>query len=454
MERAISTPSSCVDGYCSKELGEGVPHSREGTLSHEEGKGGEKNLGPEVCKVGAEGLRAVTFDRVKEATDVDEELLELRDVIINGQELNAERLSHYKRYMGEFTVLDGVIFSGNRILIPRSLRQEVLEVLHMAHQGVTGMYHAAQHSVMWPGLHDDLEGVRRACDSCNVNARSNSNLPPRPIEDPEYPFQMISMDYFTEKGKQWLILADRYSGWFCLRYHPGEATNKGLREFLREIFARFGIPDQLASDDGPQFRAKETEDFLRRWGVSHRTSSSYNPHGNMRAETGVKTAKRTLTDNTRSDGSPNWEKIHQAMLQYRNTPMAGLGASPSMLLFGRRMKDLLPVKLGKPNMMESWVECKEAREVGMRHRYHRGAERWSEHTRDLPSLELGQHVMVQNQRGVGKQAKKWDRTGIVVECPGYDKYSIRMDCSGNVTDRNRKYLRAFTTDHKINPSSL
>merc|ERR1712055_43557 len=39
---------------------------------------------------------------------------------------------------------------------------------------------------MWPGLHDDLEGVRRACDSCNVNARSNSNLPPRPIEDPEY----------------------------------------------------------------------------------------------------------------------------------------------------------------------------------------------------------------------------------------------------------------------------
>ena len=60
---------------------------------------------------------------------------------------------------------------------------ELLDVLHMAHQGVTGMYHAAQHSVMWPGLHDDLEGVRRACDTCNVNARSNSNLPARPIED-------------------------------------------------------------------------------------------------------------------------------------------------------------------------------------------------------------------------------------------------------------------------------
>merc|ERR1712030_315053 len=101
---------------------------------------------------GAEGLRAVTFERVKEATDADEELLELRDAIIKGQEVDTERLGHYKRYMEEFTVLDGVIFNSNRILIPRSLRQEVLDVLHMAHQGVTGMYHAAQHSVMWPGL--------------------------------------------------------------------------------------------------------------------------------------------------------------------------------------------------------------------------------------------------------------------------------------------------------------
>ena len=69
-------------------------------------------------------------------------------------------------------------------------------------------------------------------------------------------------------------------------------------------------------------------------------------------------------------------------------------------------------------------------------------------------MELGQHVMVQNQRSPGSLAKKWDRTGVVVECPGYDKYTIRMDGSGNVTDRNRKYLRAFTPDHNIKPPSL
>ena len=68
-------------------------------------------------------------------------------------------------------------------------------------------------------------------------------------------------------------------------------------------------------------------------------------------------------------------------------------------------------------------------------------------------MELGQLVMVQNQRSPGSLTKKSDRTGVVVECPWYDKYTIRMDGSGNVTDRNRKYLRAFTPDHKINPPS-
>ena len=57
---------------------------------------------------------------------------------------------------------------------------------------------------------------------------------------------------------------------------------------------------------------------------------------------------------------------------YRNTPIAGLGALPVMLLFGQEVKDLLTVKPGKQNMLDGWVRCKEARKIGMRHRYKRG----------------------------------------------------------------------------------
>ena len=52
--------------------------------------------------------------------------------------------------------------------------------------------------------------------------------------------------------------------------------------------------------------------------------------------------------------------------------------------------------------------------------------------------------MLQNQHGGRKIAKKWDRTGLVLENLGYNKYRIKVDGSGRVTDRNRQYLRQFT----------
>ena len=58
----------------------------------------------------------------------------------------------------------------------------------------------------------------------------------------------------------------------------------------------------------------------------------------------------------------------------------------------------------------------------MRKRFVRGLERWSAHTRDLLPLSPGSRVMIQNQHGAGKIAKKWDKTGIVIEDLGFDKY--------------------------------
>ena len=59
------------------------------------------------------------------------------------------------------------------------------------------------------------------------------------------------------------------------------------------------------------------------------------------------------------------------------------------------------------------------------------------------ALKVGQHVNIQNQRGAGKVARRWDRTGVVVEDLGYNKYRVRIDGSGRVTDRNRQFLRLF-----------
>ena len=75
----------------------------------------------------------------------------------------------------------------------------------------------------------------------------------------------------------------------------------------------------------------------------------------------------------------------------------------------------------------------------MSKRYGRIKEDLDRHAHPLPPLQIGNVVQVQNQRG--KDPLKWDRSGTVVECHGNQQYSIKMDGSGRVTLRNRRFLR-------------
>jgi hypothetical protein len=245
---------------------------------------------------------------------------------------------------------------------------------------------------------------------------------------------MIVADYCTIKSRTWLVVADRFTGWVSV---------KELITILREMFSTFGVAEEMASDHGSLFRSAEMEQFLARWGVRHRTSSEYNPHSNLRAETAVKTAKRLLMTSTGSDGSPIWDKVCQAILQHSNTPVRELNLSPAQLLFGRPIRDFLPVRPGQYSPADTWIDCREKRELALRHKISLGGERWSEHTKPLPDLQPGQHVFIQNQRAVGNLAKRWDKTGVVVEYQDNDKYAVKVDGSGRVTHRNRKYLRSF-----------
>ena len=110
-------------------------------------------------------------------------------------------------------------------------------------------------------------------------------------------------------------------------YFPREATAKELITIVREMFTTFGVAETISTDHGSQFRASEMEYFLTRWGVEHRISSDYNLHSNLRAETGVKTAKRLLMTSTKFDGSPDWDKVSQALRQHRNTLIRDLNLS-------------------------------------------------------------------------------------------------------------------------------
>ena len=384
----------------------------------------------------------VSWDMVKEATCRDETLTHLKELLKSGMpEIRDVRqdVRPYHRYASHIYEVDDVVMMGNRIIIPTSLREQLLDSLHAAHQGVGAMCERARDSIFWPNISVDITRVRNSCEHCHRMAKSNAMEAPEEIIPPEFPFQKICCDYFTFNSKNYLVLVDRYSNWPIAFKEPGTAEN--LVNRLRDIFETFGVPEELTSDGGPQFTAGVTANFLESWGVHHRLTSTAHPHANSRAEIAVKTVKRMLQSNTNATGSLNIDSFQRAMLIYRNSIDPETKTSPAMALYGRPIRDPIPAPLGKYCPHQTWQETLSNRERALAKRHSREREKWSLHTRELKPLDIRDHVYVQNL--VGNNPLKWERTGVVVEVLPFKQYKVKLDGTGRVTLRNRKHLRKF-----------
>ena len=121
-------------------------------------------------------------------------------------------------------------------------------------------------------------------------------------------------------------------------------------QVLRSVFAAHGLPDQLVSDNGPQFTSEEFTCFLRSNGIKHTLTAPYHPATNGAAERFVQTLKRAILAG-RNDPRPAQHKLASFLLSYRTTPHSVTGISPSVMLNGGRPKTVLD--LIKPDVSDT-----------------------------------------------------------------------------------------------------
>ena len=370
----------------------------------------EDDLVASLCST-LESRLPITWQRLKEETTSDDDLQLLLTTIEEGfppkQADMPPNIRSFHIHRPHLYTVDGVAVYKDRVVIPASLRADCLHYLHSAHQGTTLMQSKADASVFWPGIAADISNHRLSCTTCNTMSPSQASLPPTPPTLPTRPFQSLCADYFHHKGHTYVVIVDRFSGWPIVERSTNGAT--GLVSNLRSIFVTFGIPDDLTSDGGPEFTSSVTKKFLADWGVHHRLCSVANPHSNSRAEIGVKTVKRALAGNTPDNGELDCDSFQRAMLTYRNTPDPVTKISPAIAVFARPIQDLIPVLPGKLRLHPYWDHLLNEREAAMATRGGTELGKWSEHTRPLPPLKIGDHVRVQNQ--TGPFTRRWDKSG-------------------------------------------
>ena len=273
-------------------------------------------------------------------------------------------------------------------MIPPNLQSSILQTLYSAHQGVSSMEARARCTIFWPGIIADIHQIRDTCPDCICHAPSQPCQPPAPPSIPSTPFESITSDFFQLSGHHYLVIADRKPTRITSvrRTWPHRLSHQSLCMLwcTRRAIQRWRT----------EFTASATEDFLKRWNIRHRLSSSYLPQSNGRTEVAVKSVKWLLQSNIDPSRSLNTEKFLKAMLQLCNTPNPDCRLSPAQIIFSRPLRDSLSFinrleKFSNPNIRPMWREAWKEKESALRQRYHRTTESLSEHTRALPPLSVG-----------------------------------------------------------------
>ena len=127
------------------------------------------------------------------ATKSDKQLCPLMTIIMSGwpddKKSMREDLKSYYTFREEMSVLDGLIFKGDRIVVPTSMQTEIKERLNSSHVGVHGCLRRARDTVYWPNMNADFESYISRCSTCNSIQRSQAKEPMIAHAIPELPWQ-------------------------------------------------------------------------------------------------------------------------------------------------------------------------------------------------------------------------------------------------------------------------
>ena len=312
----------------------------------------------------------------------------------------------YHTRQNELALENGCVMWGVRVIVPKKLQEQVLHELHRSHPGIARMKTLARSHVWWPKLDQDIESLVKACPQCQSVRSSPSVAPLHPWSWPSRPWQRIHVDYAGPfRGRNFLIVVDAHSKWPEVIQMNSTTSSATIHE-LRRLFATYGLPEQLVSDNGPQFVSDEFKGFLKANHVKHIRSAPYHPSSNGAAERFVRTFKQAL----RTGNHPELTFHQQLMtflLSYRSTPHATTQVTPASLFLKRDLRtrlDLLHPDLGQT------VAASQAQQK-QHHDQHA-------HPRNL---FVGQRVLVRNFR----PGPTW-LPGTVVNCNGPLSYQVKV----------------------------
>lgn len=270
-------------------------------------------------------LTNITYKSIAEETSKDLELVKLKDKLRNESIIDTK-----------FELQNGIIFKGNRVVIPVILQKHVLAELHHTHVGVVKMKQLARRYCWWKNIDKDIENLVKACQPCALVKKNPQKAPIHAWNEPTENFERIHIDYAGEfQGHHFLILVDAKSKWLEVKIIRNAPTTEVTIHLLQEIFSFHGFPRILVSDNATIFSNEAFTKFCNQNGICQKFSSRAS-RNKWISERNVQTVKNKFMSMSTLPNSIT-DKVQEILFRYRATPLA-CGKSPAELYLGRRLR--------------------------------------------------------------------------------------------------------------------
>ena len=376
----------------------------------------------DVCLTAYLPISQEKYLELQQATAADPVLQSLTDTVLEGWPDGKAKLSpdlrQYWAYKDEISVIDALLFKGPKVIVPHTLQSEMLDKIHEGHLGVVKCKQRARDVLFWPGMSTQIEDKVAKCYTCSQHQRQQAKEPMIPHDPPNRPWAKIGTDLFEMNSHHYLCTVDYYSKWVEVDQLENQSS-KATVNALKKHFSRYGIPDEVVSDNGPQFGAAEFAEFAKDYEFAHTTTSPHYPQSNGQIERAVQTTKNLMSKSV---------DINKALLSYRTTPLDAINQSPGQLMMGRRLKTTLPTtaELLRPQGQEEVVgKLKKVKET-QKHYFDRHC------GRELESLQTGDIVKM-------KHRGEWVPAVVSYKHHTPRSYVVET-ASGRKYRRNRRHL--------------
>jgi hypothetical protein len=378
----------------------------------------------------AQDALLLDYNKIKSDTSRDPVLARVLSFVRDGwpESCDIEGLRPYFNRKTELYEELGCVMWGHRVVIPEACRGKVLRILHEPHMGIVKTKALARSYVWWAGIDEAVEATCRGCAPCATLAAAPPRHAPRCWPWPTRAWTRVHIDFLGPLyGKMYLILVDAMSKWVEVFQVPSTAAGSTL-EKLSEVWARWGIPKQVVSDNGPPFTSTQFSSFLALDGVEHIFTAPYHPASNGAAENSVKVIKQVIKKAV-IEKTDVAKSINTFLIYYRNTPHCSTGESPAGLMMGRQLRTRLD--LLKPDVGSRVARCqqKQSSSVG-------GSQR---------QVIVGDDVWYRKYL----KGEKW-QPGKVTKVLGETDYNV-SDSDGNVIHRHIDQLRRRTRSSIVCP---